>query len=95
MTYQQLRREMTATKSDFLRGLYFAFPQGVREAAGVFLVDDRGAQMEIRIVSLPPREIAALRLERIEVAIRFSAGTADLQRAMLARMDRAMQRGGG
>jgi hypothetical protein len=51
--------------------------------------------MEIAIAPLPPRVIALLRLPRLEVRIRFTAGTTEQQQAMLARMDRAMQRGGG
>lgn len=51
--------------------------------------------MEITISVLPPRNIAALRLPRLQVTIRFTQGTANAQAALLARMDRAMQRGGG
>lgn len=88
-------RDMATTESEFRQGLAFAFPQGVTERDGVFQVAQAGAAMEIAIVPLPPRVIALLRLPRLEVRIRFTAGTTEQQQAMLARMDRAMQRGGG
>ncbi len=88
-------REMAATEKEFRHGLAFAFPQGVTERAGSFHVVHAGAAMEIAIAPLPPRIIALLRLPRLDVRIRFTAGTPEQQQEMLARMDRAMQRGGG
>jgi hypothetical protein len=88
-------RDMATTEQEFRKGLVFAFPQGMIERDGVFQVAHAGAVMEIAIAPLPPRVIALLRLPRLEVRIRFTAGTTEQQHAMLARMDRAMQRGGG
>ncbi|MEW6514261.1 MAG: hypothetical protein AB1443_09680 [Pseudomonadota bacterium] len=95
MTDERLVRDMATTEQEFRQGLLFAFPEGVTEAAGMFRIDYAGAAMEIVIAPLPPRVIALLRLPRLEVRIRFTAGTTEQQQAMLARMDRAMQRGGG
>jgi len=95
MTDEIQVRDMATTEREFRQGLLFAFPDGVSEAAGLFRVEYEGAAMEIRTAPLPPRVIALLRLPRLEVRIRFTAGTAKHQQAMLARMDRAMQRGGG
>lgn len=88
-------RDMAATEQEFRHGLLFAFPSGVHERAGQYRVEHEGATMEIVTAPLPPRVIALLRLPRLEVRIHFTAGTAEQQQAMLARMDRAMQRGGG
>jgi len=95
MTGEILVRDMATTEQEFRSALAFAFPQGVTESDGVLLVAHAGAAMEISLAPLPPRVIALLRLPRIEVRIRFTAGTTEQQQAMLTRMDRAMQRGGG
>jgi hypothetical protein len=95
MSDERLVRDMATTEREFRNGLTFAFPQGVTERDGVFHVAHAGAAMEIALAPLPPRVIALLRLPRLEVRIRFSAGTPVQQQAMLARMDRALQRGGG
>lgn len=95
MSDERLLRDMATTEREFRSGLAFAFPQGVTERDGVLFVAGEGAAMEIVLAPLPPRVIALLRLPRLEVRIRFTAGTPDQRAAMLARMDRAMQRGGG
>jgi hypothetical protein len=95
MAEEILVRDMATTEKEFRGGLAFAFPQGVTEREGVFRVVHAGAAMEIGIAPLPPRVIALLSLPRLEVRIRFTAGTPEQQQVMLARMDRAMQRGGG
>lgn len=95
MSDEMLVRDMATTEREFRHGLDFAFPEGVTAHDGVLLVAHAGAAMEIALAPLPPRIIALLRLPRLEVRIRFTAGTAVQQQAMLARMDRAMQRGGG
>lgn len=95
MTGEILVRDMATTEQAFRSGLAFAFPQGVTEHNSAFNIVHAGAAMEIRIAPLPPRVIALLRLPRLEVRIRFTSGTMEQQQAMLTRMDRAMQRGGG
>lgn len=92
---EMLVRDMATTEREFRHGLDFAFPEGVTVRDGVLLVAYAGAAMEIVLAPLPPRVIALLRLPRLEVRIRFTAGTAVQRQAMLARMDRALQRGGG
>ena len=49
--------------------------------------------MEIALTELTPRTIALLKLPRMKVSIRMTAGTPEQRRAMLRRMDLAMQRG--
>jgi hypothetical protein len=51
--------------------------------------------MEIALTELTPRTIALLKLPRMKVSLRGTAGSAEQWTAMLARMDQAMHRGGG
>ncbi len=90
-----LEREVSATPAEFAHGLRNAFPDGVRGGPLEFQVVDGAAAMEIRLVPGPERVIALLRLPTLTVRIRFTAGDAGARRAMLRRMDLAMQRGGG
>ena len=90
-----LEREMAASRAEFLHGLRLAFPDGVEESGGLLLANDGAAAMEIELTPLPDRHIALVRLPNMKVRIRFTAGTPERQQALLARMDRAMQRGGG
>ncbi|MDP3033434.1 MAG: hypothetical protein Q8N33_15285 [Rhodocyclaceae bacterium] len=90
-----LEREVSAHPGEFLHGLQLAFPDCVIEDDGILRVNPGPAAMEIILTPLAPRVIAALRLPKLQVNIRFTAGTAAEQQAMLARMDRAMHRGGG
>ncbi|MHB1360737.1 MAG: hypothetical protein ACYCWC_14270 [Rhodocyclaceae bacterium] len=86
---------MSALPGEFRHGLLLAFPDCVSEDDGMLRVVAGPAAMEISLTPLAPRVIAALRLPNLRVSIRFTAGTAAEQQAMLARMDRAMHRGGG
>ena len=90
-----LEREMSASRGEFLHGLGLAFPGRVAEIGELLRVADGEAAMEIALTPLPDRRIALLRLPNMKVHIRFTAGSRVQQEAMLARMDRAMQRGGG
>jgi hypothetical protein len=90
-----IEREVWATQTEFRHGLVLAFPDGVSERAGAFTVNAPPAAMEIALTELPPRAIALLNMPRMKVSIRMTAGTPEERRAMLRRMDLAMQRGGG
>lgn len=94
-TAARLEREVSAQPREFRHGLLLAFPGGVTEVDGILRVTAGPAAMEICLTPLAPRVIAALRLPNLRVSIRFTAGTPAEQQAMLARMDRAMHRGGG
>jgi hypothetical protein len=91
----RLEREVSALPGEFRHGLLLAFPDSVSEDDGMLRVVAGPAAMEICLTPLAPRVIASLRLPRLQVNIRFTAGTPAEQQAMLARMDRAMHRGGG
>ncbi len=90
-----LQREVSAAPEEFRRGLRLAFPGRVTEKGNIFNVDSGSAAMEVSLVEGPSRTIAKLRLPTLLVSIRFTAGSTAAQQEMLARMDRAMHRGGG
>jgi hypothetical protein len=90
-----LEREISTSAAEFRRGLDLAFPGHVVAGADALCVDDGLAAMEIELVPGVPRTIAALRLPTLHVTIRYTRGTPAQRQAMLARMDLAMQRGGG
>jgi hypothetical protein len=90
-----LIREMGATLQEFRHGLRLAFPAGITERDDGFQVTDGDATLDISLETLPPRVIALLQVPRLKVTLRFTGGSPGQQSALLARMDRAMQRGGG
>lgn len=92
---QEIERDVAATPEEFRRGLEFAFPGRVSEMPDGFAVSGAAAAMRIHLAPLPPRVIALLRLPRLHVRIVFGGEDAAEQAALLERMDRAMQRGGG
>lgn len=88
-------REMATTAEEFRRVLKLAFPSGLSEQEGRLIVSIAGAALEITLTELAPRKLALLTLPRLEVRIRFTAGTDDQQLALRTHLERAMQRGGG
>ena len=90
-----LQREVSAAPDEFRRGLLLAFPGNVTGQGNILNIASGNAAMEISFVTGPPRSIANLRLPTLFVSIRFTTGSEDEQKALLAQMDRAMHRGGG
>jgi hypothetical protein len=91
----ELRREVSATPGEFAHGLRNAFPEGLSGGPLVFQVEAGAASMDIELTPGDDRVIALLRLPTLTARIRFTAGDAEARRALLRRMDLAMQRGGG
>lgn len=92
---ETIEREVWATPDEFRRGLSLAFPGRLAVRNGVFLATQDEAAMEIALEVLAPRTIALLNMPRMKVRLRMTAGTPEQRKAMLARMDLAMHRGGG
>ncbi len=88
-------RDMAMTAEEFLRVLHWAFPGRVIDREGRLIVCAEGATLEISLAALPPRKLALLTLPRLEARLRFTAGTVAQRNALLTRLERAMQRGGG
>ena len=93
---EQLVRDMTTTPQDFERDLRKAWPAGVeRTGQGRLRVQDGTLLLEIELVPQGVRRIGLFALERLNAHYRFSGGDAVARHALLTRLDRAMQRGGG
>jgi hypothetical protein len=90
-----LTREVSATPSEYARGLRLAFPVGLSGGPLEFQVSDGGVKMEIALVVGPERRIALLRLPTLMVQIRFVSGDPVACERVLKHMDLAMRRGGG
>jgi hypothetical protein len=95
MTDEILVRDMAITAAELRRSLHSAFPGNVSEQEGRYRIVFAGATLGIDAKPLPPRIIALLELPRLEVRLRFTAGTPGQRGLLLERMDRALQRGGG
>lgn len=90
-----IEREVSATAADYLCALARAFPGATEVRADGARIEDSVAAMDIELAALPERRIAALTLPRLCVRIRFLSGSPAQCQALLARFDRALQRGGG
>ncbi len=75
--------------------LRLAFPSGIKASNTGLQVQRGSAALSIELTDLPFLSIGALRLARLKVGIRGTAGTMHEQKTLLAHMDLAMQRGGG
>ncbi|HRP25087.1 MAG TPA: hypothetical protein PLF79_08105 [Thauera sp.] len=93
---ESLVRRVTATPREFERDLRQAWPavQGSAEARRFDLQD--GAQdLVIDIEAAGVRRLGLFELPQLDVHYRFGPGDEAARRALLARLDRAMQKGGG
>jgi len=89
------RREMSSTPAEFRRALVQAFGAAVSEDPDGLLLAQQGVRLHFALAPLPPRQIGALQLARLQVDIAVQAGTPEAAEKLLARVDRATQRGGG
>lgn len=90
-----LERLVTASPQEFERGLRTAFPDAVQGGPEWFRATYEGTVMEVELTPRAPRVLGRLALPVLAVRIRFPVAGAGERAAMLARMDRAMHRGGG
>lgn len=89
-------REVGATPAEFERGLRLALPDGVSMVEpGRLRADDGCAVLEVELREMPERCIGLFRLPVLHARLRFTAGDPAARTALLARIDLAMQRGGG
>lgn len=90
-----LRRDMSASVDEFVRGLRAAFPHSLEGNGQLFRVSAGGATMQIQFSVGPTRRIALLALPTLAVTIRFPHGDDAACAALLAHLDRYLHRGGG
>lgn len=89
-------REVGATPAEFERGLRLALPDGVSSPRPrVLCVERCGVVLEVALSTLPERRIGLFCLPVLLARFCFTAGDRAARMALLARIDLAMQRGGG
>ena len=89
-------REVGATLAEFERGLRLAVPDGVSTPSpGCLKVARNDVVLQIDLTELPERRLGLFRLPVLHARYRFVAGDVPARAALLAHIDRAMQRGGG
>ncbi len=89
-------REVGATLSEFDRSLNKAAPGAVTAlGAGQFKVECGSVSLRLSAVAMSPRRIGLFELPVLKVKYEFSGGDDAERIALLERLDRAMQRGGG
>lgn len=93
--FTSITREVTATREEFLRGLHAAFPLGLRSGPGGFCAEYARVTVRIDLTEGAPRRLGALSLPTLHVTIEMKGGAPEAHADLLARMDRAMHRGGG
>lgn len=94
-SFDVLVRDVTSTLQEFDASLRQAAPGAVHGESPTYLVSDGEVRLRIEIVPGAERRIGPVRLPTLIVTYRFMQGTASSQQALLARLDRAMHRGGG
>lgn len=88
-------RTVSASPSEYARGLHQAVPGGVTGGPLHFVVCEDDVRIEIELTPGPDHVIALLRLPSLTAHWRLSGGTASSREALVTRMDLAMRRGGG
>lgn len=93
---ESFERRVTATPREFARDLCQAWPavQAGTELQRFNLQDGRQA-LVIEIEADGVRRLGAFTLPQLIVRYRFAPGDEVARRALLTRLDRAMQKGGG
>ena len=93
---ESFERRVTATAREFERDLRQAWPAVQGSAATRCLSLQDGAQtLVIELESAGVRRLGLFKLPQLIVRYRFGPGEEAARHALLARLDRAMQKGGG
>lgn len=95
-SFESFSREVGATEAEFARSLQQALPGGVEVlGGGQFRVRDGEVCLHIAIMPGAVRRIGLFALPVLAAQYRFESGAQPDRAALIARLDRAMQRGGG
>jgi hypothetical protein len=89
-----LIREISASPEEFARGIRAGFPDALATKTG-WQIRWRSATATIELSALSELVIASLRLPRQRCVIGIDQGDAEDRTALLERLDRYQQRGGG
>ena len=88
-------RLMSSTPDEFRRALFTAFGDAVTEDGAGLLVTDGEIRLHFALSSEKPLRIGALQLCTLRVEITVRQGDEQAASALLDRVNRATQRGGG
>jgi len=86
---------MNCTPAEFRRGLVLAFGDAVSEEVSGLLLSADGVQLHFALHGENSRRVGALQLAMLRVEISVRQGDGVAAEKLLARVDRATQRGGG
>lgn len=86
---------MNSTAAEFRRALVQAFGEAVSEEGSGLLLSADGVQLHFALHGEKGRTIGALQLAMLRVEISVRHGDEAIAKNLLARVDRATQRGGG
>lgn len=86
---------MNSTPGEFRRALVQAFGDAVSATAEGVLLSVEGVHLHFALTSKRPTQIGALQIAHLQVEIGVQAGDEVAAGELLARVDRATQRGGG
>jgi type VI protein secretion system component VasA len=86
---------MTGSPEAFRQSLRAAFGPQVQSDGAAIEVASSAARIRLTIAGLAPASFGALQLERFSVEISPLEGAPEAVAALLERVDRATQRGGG
>lgn len=93
--WTELVRTVSASPSEYARGLHQAVPGGVTGGPLHFEVRADDIRIQIDLVPGPDHVIALLRLPSLTATWQLSGGSVASRQALVAAMDLAMRRGGG
>jgi hypothetical protein len=88
-------RLMSSTPDEFRRALSTAFGDAVTADAAGLLLTEGGIRLHFALSSEEPLRVGALRLCTLRVEVTVRQGDEQAASALLDRVDRATQRGGG
>lgn len=86
---------MSSTPAEFRRALIQAFGAAVSDDGDGLLLAVDEVRLHFALRQLSERQLGALQLARLQVDIAVRSGMPDAAAQLLARVDRATQRGGG
>jgi len=93
---EAFEREVGATLAEFERNLEKAAPGAVTVlGAGQFRVECDNVSLLMHAHEIAPRKIGLFVLPVLKVSYQFEGGDDATRKALLYRLDKAMQRGGG
>jgi hypothetical protein len=86
---------MSSTPGEFRRAMFVAFGDAVSEDGAGLLVVENDVRLHFALSSENPQRLGALQLCILRVEITIRQGDEAAASALLDRVDRATQRGGG